>query len=336
MGTRAIARTRRAKRGRSQAPGAVGVRSMSGFGTASGVVGPIVITIDLRAVNSRFFDCGVKFSGMGSSISDVAELENEIRSELEAALVRGRVDSLISISTNTRDRGRVSFNEKLFLEAFKTVRKSPRVREIVDAEDLVEVLLSRSEILEIGESTIDRKTSGVTIDPVAFRRLLRKAIEQLQGMRAREGDRLSVDVVKQIGLLDGVRIRIAAVVTAQQPALKRELTSKLDGILARISQLPASQGKPVFDPGRLEQEIAVTIAKTDVHEELVRLESHTKQFLSLMKERVAGKRLDFLTQEFLRELNTVGSKIAIAQVQHLVVDGKGIVERIREQVQNLV
>jgi uncharacterized protein (TIGR00255 family) len=55
-----------------------------------------------------------------------------------------------------------------------------------------------------------------------------------------------------------------------------------------------------------------------------------------MKERVAGKRLDFLTQEFLRELNTVGSKVAIAQVQHLVVDGKGIVERIREQVQNLV
>jgi uncharacterized protein (TIGR00255 family) len=161
----------------------------------------------------------------------------------------------------------------------------------------------------------------------ACKEAFERAAVALEGMRGEEGRALAEDLR---GRLEAVR-RAADGITARAPLLVELYQKRLKQRLGRLvgGDLPV-------DPGRLEQEIALLADRSDVTEELTRLSSHCTQFEALFDSREAcGRRLDFLLQEMVREVNTIGSKAQDAEVAHLVVEAKSELERMREQVQNV-
>ncbi len=148
-------------------------------------------------------------------------------------------------------------------------------------------------------------------------------------MRVVEGTALAVDLSSQLVALAALRERIAALSAALPAQLHRRLADRVARLLADTAT--------AVDPARLAQEIALLADRADVSEELVRLASHLDQARALVAEPTApvGRRLDFLVQEIGRELNTIGSKSALAEITTLIVDAKATLERLREQVQNV-
>jgi uncharacterized protein (TIGR00255 family) len=187
----------------------------------------------------------------------------------------------------------------------------------------LELLTRNSDIISQGE--INEKESETAWNLI--RSCLDKAIYDLNNMRKKEGDFIAGDLIKRI---DYIRSCLA------------QIEEKTDGLLAfyqdRLKERIKSLIKGEFDidPLRIAQEAAIIADKSDISEEITRAESHIEQFLYLIdSEEPAGRKLNFLLQEFNREFNTLGSKVGNAEVSHIIVDVKAEVEKIREQVQNI-
>lgn len=304
---------------------ACGIVSMSGFGSNAVKAGLLSgLNVEIRSLNSRYFDCSVRVPSQFSGA-----LESKIKELLEAQLQRGRVEVTITFAHGNKESPAIHFDEKLFAESFATLKRNKKIASLVSDAELVNILITRQQIFDFKTTSNGKFLLEFGPEAALWSKLenaLAKAVEQLVNMRVREGDRLATDIAGRLSELEGVRARVVQLVRGQPEKLRAELAGKLNGILK----------KEGHDPQRLEQELALLATRTDVHEELTRLASHIAEFRRLMKLAATGKRLDFLTQEFLRELNTIGSKVGLAAAQHEVVAGKGIVERIKEQVQNIV
>ncbi len=162
----------------------------------------------------------------------------------------------------------------------------------------------------------------------ALSEALEGAIGQLFSMRQQEGKALQKELGQRIALLSSLVDRLGASSKDLLDHQKKRLQQRVTRLLTDANQK--------LDPGRLEQEIALLADKSDITEELVRLESHLSQFSGLLdSSEPVGRRLDFLLQEMSREVNTIGAKCQHAPMAHVVVDAKAQVERLREQVQNV-
>ncbi len=295
---------------------ASGIVSMSGFGAGRSRSGSRTLNVEIRSLNSRYFDCSVRVPNQFSG-----DLESQIKEHLEPQLQRGRVEVTVTVANDSRKECAVFFDEKLFTTSLATLKRSKKIFAVISDDDLAEMLLARKEIFDFVEGSPKRDFPDAAVWSG-----LKAALAQMMTMRSREGKRLASDISERLIELDRVRSRVVALVKRQPEKLQNDLTAKLNSVLT----------KDGLDLARLEQEVALLVSRADVHEELTRLASHIAEFKRLMKDGASGKRLDFLTQEFLRELNTIGSKVGLAAAQHEVVAGKGIVERIKEQVQNVV
>ena len=289
------------------------MRSMTGFGLGEASLGGGKLAVEIRGVNHRFLDVRVRvpreLGDLAGFVEQVAR-EKLTRGRYEVAL---RVDGVaLGAPVLDRERARAAFR------ALSELRD-----ELAPGTEVPLSLLGS--IPDLFVSPIDREIERLR---EATRTAFEAAVKALDTMRAHEGKALGEDLMKR---LSSVR-RLAREVERRAPDVVEAHRKRLR---ERADRLRASTEIDV-EPGRLELEIAIFAERSDICEELTRLESHCAQFCALLaSEDAVGRRLDFLLQEMAREANTVGAKSPDAQISHAVVEVKADVERMREQVQNV-
>jgi len=294
------------------------VRSMTGYGRACVEDGGRV-TAEVRAVNGRFLKLSVKVLGR------YAALEERIKTLLgEAGVKRGNIDvSLFFEDAAAGEEGYAISSAAVgrYLAQARALARKHKVRNDVGLSALLP--LPGVVIREAGDEDLERVWERA-------RKALLTALKDFNGMRAREGGACAADIRAQLAQLEQHHSDIRA-------AAPQVLSGAVQKFKERIAKLldPASSSLPV-NQGVLEREVAAMADRLDISEELSRLESHLEQFeAALAAGGEVGKKLDFLTQELFRETNTVGSKAQDERITYHVVEMKGLIEKIREQAQNL-
>lgn len=291
--------------------------SMTGFGRGEATRAERSIVVEIRTVNSRYCDM---YFHLPRSLSS---LEPKLRELIKKSISRGKVDVRINWECSKGSGVKVELDRDLaisYLEAY------------ADLEDLTDRILPDiiSHLIRMPDLFITKRDEE---DPEEIWPQLEEAtdaaLDQLMTMRGREGDLLCTDLRYKIEQLTE-RLRGISQRSAQVPQEQKER------LLQRVQELLQHEAEEFYDGQRVAAEIAIFADKAAIDEELVRLDSHLRQFdLILDEDEPIGKKLDFLCQEINREINTIGSKSSDLEITGLVLQMKTILEKIREQVQNL-
>jgi uncharacterized protein (TIGR00255 family) len=293
------------------------IRSMTGFGRATGNVGErYQVTVTAKSVNHRYLETSVRLPEL------FWELESVVRSIATETFTRGKLDVTIrSQRINDPD-----WDVRIDHHIAKAV--IPKINTLVDQFGLHRMnagdLLRIPDLLNV--EAVEPELSDDEKD--AFCEVVRQAFGKLSSMRKKEGETLETELRSLLGAIRGQREALAA----ERESMVEDL---LQSYRDRVQEIAAKAGVELLDD-RLAQETVIMAEKADVAEELQRMSSHVEQMDALLgAKEAAGKKLDFLCQETLREINTLGSKSRSAPVRTAVVELKSLVERIREQVQNV-
>jgi len=291
------------------------MRSMTGFGAGAADAPTARVSVEIRGVNQRFLDVKVMLP------REYGAWETDIRDRVRGTAERGRVDVSVSRTpVASRRRYRVGVREELAERYVRAARRLAK-RLGVAGDVAIADVLRLPDLFETSEEL-------PTLEPerAALRKALARALTAFERERRREGATLQKELLGRVAALRGLSAAIRARVPAAQVALDVRVRE-------RIAKMAAT---PDLDPQRLTQEIVSLAERGDITEELVRLDSHLDALgATLRAPGPVGKRVEFLLQEVQRELNTTGSKGADLAINGLVVDGKGEVEKLREQVQNI-
>ena len=290
------------------------VKSMTGYGRARETRNGRDITVEVRSVNNRYLDCSVKMPRV------YIFAEDAVKSLVQGAVSRGKVDVFITIDTKEAEGAIVTVNEAL---AEGYLRAIERLQQAYGLEgDLTAYRLARfPDVLAVTKAEEDLEAVSADICAV-----LSQALTAYNTMRSTEGQKLAEDI---LGRLDTIEALTAAV-EARSPQTVAEYREKL---LARMQEVLNST---TIDESRILTEAAIFADKVAVDEETVRLRSHLSQLREMLQgSEPVGRKLDFLIQEVNREANTIGSKCNDVAIARKVVDLKAEVEKIREQVQNI-
>lgn len=290
------------------------IKSMTGFGRGEAQAKGRIWTTELRCVNNRFLDLKIKLP------KGYCPLEERIRSLIAASLQRGRVDFAVNVGGDFSDLTTVKVNMDLagtYKRALTEMGESLGVGGDID----LSLLASFPDVLIREQESEDLEAVWTVLSSA-----VEEAIAQCEIMRQQEGNALLADLSVRMDSFSEIVERVASAVPELLEQRKALLQERLEKLLGNVQ----------IDPMRLAQEVVILADKTDVTEELVRLRSHTQQFRNfLLEEGAVGRKLDFLVQEFLREVNTLGSKISDARIAHLTVELKSELEKMREQIQNI-
>lgn len=290
------------------------VKSMTGFGRGEIEQGGRVWTVETRCVNHRYLDLKMKLPREYSS------LEEKIRRKVSTFHQRGRVDLFLGVTGDFTDLTEVKANLGLAKGYRDALGELAKEFNLPDGNSAA-ILASYPEVLIRQQKGEDLEELWPLLDQV-----FDSALKSCDIMRTQEGEKLAEDL---LGRLDIFSKTIDTIETAIPELLKtreRNLQERLQKLLGNVQ----------LDPARLAQEVAIMADKTDVTEEVVRLRCHIQQFELFLKEGPGiGRKLDFLIQEFLREVNTLASKINDAAIAHQTVELKSELEKMREQVQNI-
>ncbi len=293
------------------------IRSMTGFGRCRETVNGLDITVEIRSVNSRFFDCNTKISRAYSY------LEDRVKPFLQAKGVsRGKVDVWIGIELLTSGDVNVQIDEgylKGYLDALYRLRDGYGLR-----DDISVMSVARIPDLFV----VKKPEEDIEGDWECLRGVLEKATDAFLAVRNREGNSLAADMRIKIDSIKGLVDEIEALSLQDVDTYRDRLAQRIREALADNQITP--------DESRLLTECAIHADKIAVDEELVRLRTHFEAFDAILaSDEPIGRRLDFLLQEMNREINTTGSKCNDAEIARRVVDVKCTLEKIREQIQNL-
>ena len=290
------------------------LKSMTGYGRGEAVLDQRSIVAEVRAVNNRYLDCSVRLPRL------YAFAEDAVRSRVQSRVTRGKVDVYLTIDSAGADAGTVRVNEETAAGYYDALIQLRDRFELKD--DITVSLLSRfPEVLTVEKPAVDVEAA---VEDIC--RVVDLALDDFDGMRRREGDRLARDILSRADTIEA----LAKQVEARSPETVREYRVRLEEKMREV--LASTQ----IDEARLLTEAAIFADKVAVDEETVRLSSHLAQLRQMLSQGGAvGRKLDFLIQEFNREANTIGSKCCDLDISRLVVDIKGEIEKIREQVQNI-
>lgn len=291
------------------------MRSMTGYGSGRAALGAGHVVLDVRAVNHRFLDVRVRLPSRIQSRTPVVD------GVIRAHLVRGRVDVTArfegrTLPQPTLDRGRA---RTIYLE-LASLRD-----ELHPGEPVPLALLSSVPDLFVLHQDVDEEALDA-----ALREAAESACRAVMKMRENEGAALASELTKRLGSIEEALEALRASLPDLVDRRRARLRDRLDALLADV--------QVTLDPSRLEHEIAILAERSDVTEELVRLDSHRSQMLELIENSDApvGKRIDFLLQEMAREANTIGSKAQDGSVTPQVIALKAFIEQMREQAQNVL
>lgn len=290
------------------------IKSMTGFGSAKGIVEGIEITVELKSVNNRYLDTSVRLP------RNFIFAEEVIKSAVQSHISRGKVDVFVTVNSPSADDVVVSVNEPL-LKGYHDA-----IMHIADEysipKDITAVTLSRfPDVLTVEKKELDSEKLAEGIRLIA-----ESALNDFDTMRIREGEKLKADLLEKLGIISALVGEVEDKSPQTVAAYRMRLTQKLSEVLE-------SSG---IDESRILTEAAIFADKVAVDEETVRLRSHISQLNGMLNgSSPIGRKMDFLIQEFNREANTIGSKCQSSDIAYLVVDIKSEIEKIREQIQNI-
>ena len=292
--------------------------SMTGFGKREIENTDINISVEIKSINSRYLEINHKIPRLFS------EDEDPILSLIRKKLLRGKIILNINYTLLNDNLNQIKLNKAKANQYIK-IAASLSSKNQVNRKLSIDTLLSLPDVV----------LSNPLPSNVAYKRVLSKsvndAINDLIKMRSKEGNNLSKDIQFR---LKKIKKDLALIIKISQRTQKEILKN----YRKKIKLLFDNNSKIILDDNRLLQEIVIFMEKKDIHEEITRLQSHINVFIDyLIKgKNEKGKRLTFLLQEFLREINTIGSKTDNVKTSHLVVSIKTEIEKIREQVQNIL
>jgi len=294
------------------------INGMTGFGRASAALSPrYFAAVTAKSVNHRFLEVSVRLPEY------LWEMETMLRAIASETFSRGKLDLSVRVQRTQQPEYNVRINTQI---ANKVI---PQLRSI--AEELgLGSSFTGSDLLRVPDLlSVEPIESEITDEErEALGGIVREAFAQLAGMRAREGESLRADIGGRTVTIRELQLRLAG----HRDEVRGELLASYQ---QRVQELAAAAGVEI-NHDRIAQEVVLMVEKGDIAEELTRLTHHVEQLEKAAGgKEPAGKKLDFLSQEMLREINTMGSKSRSANIRTLVVELKTEVERIREQVQNV-
>lgn len=289
-------------------------RSMTGFGRGEASEGGRTWVAEVRTVNHRFLDQRVVLPRL------FAALEEPVKKKVASMLDRGRVDITFSLHGISPAEPHLVVNDSVARQYHRCLQQLVEDYRI-EAEISLRDMLTLRDVVSLEEQHPDMDAEWALISAA-----LEAALHDCDTMREQEGQALARDLLGRLARFESIvrqiDNRIPELLRQRQQELRLRVAKLLEGL--------------DLDPLRLAQEAAIMADKSDVTEEITRLGSHMAQFRAyLVSDEPVGRRLDFLLQEFLREVNTLSSKIANAGIAHLAVEMKNEIEKLREQVQNI-
>lgn len=290
------------------------IKSMTGFGRFENMIDGRTITVEIKAVNHRFFDFSCKTNrGYGF-------LEERLKNFISEYISRGKIDVFVGISEYESTESIVEINHSLaagYINALHELAQKYNIKEDIS----VSLISKYNDVLTVRKQPEDEEQVWSLVKECA-----EKAVAGLISMREVEGEKLKEDVLLRCNTI----ISLVEKVEERSPKTVEEYHQKL------ITRMKEILSGVEIDEQRILTEAAIFADKTAVAEETVRLRSHISQMREMLESNLPiGRKLDFIVQEMNREANTIGSKVSDADLAHIVVDIKSEIEKIREQIQNI-
>lgn len=289
--------------------------SMTGFGRGEATENGITATVEIKSLNSRYLDLSIR---LPQRLQDKELILKEL---VQKTISRGKLNINVHVTESDSGEPHIKVDE-VKVKAYARI-----LREVQEAAG-IEGSLNVRNITGFGDVFITQEDDEEILAEkwaIALK-ALNSAVENLIAMRTQEGNQLKNDLIERIENIEANLKKIEKVTNGRVEEIRNKLRE-------RIQQLFDDEN---FDKERLETEVAVIADKMDITEEIVRMRAHLKFFIEAIEQaEPAGRRLNFLTQEMNRELNTIGSKANDSEIAHHVVRSKETLEQIREQVQNV-
>ncbi|WP_442599445.1 YicC/YloC family endoribonuclease [Neobacillus sp. D3-1R] len=289
------------------------VKSMTGFGRSQKESNDYSITVEIKTVNHRFCEYNIRMP------RQLLKIEDKIKKQLGDYVQRGRIEVFVTIEGSGAVHRKVNIDWSLLEEYFQYIQQ---VKNKYDLQQDISIqdLLQRGEWLQVDEVESENEEL-INLVFIA----VEEAANQLVSMRISEGNELELDIRHQLTSLEGIIEQLKQysplVVSQYRERLAKRMNEFLNGS---------------FDEQRLMTEVAIFADKADINEELTRLKSHISQFVeTLSLPEPIGRKLDFLLQEMNREVNTIGSKANDSKIAKEVVELKSLLEKLKEQIQNI-
>lgn len=290
------------------------IRSMTGFGKSEFEINNKKITIEIKSLNSKQADINTRIPQI------FREKEIEIRRMINDRLIRGKIDIAI-YSESLGDTGNAVINEGIVKSYFASLSGITSDLELPVNERLLQIVMRLPDTVKVQYEQLNEE------EWVALQLQIHRAIDQVDKFRVQEGKALEADLVANIDQISRLQGEI-------EPFEQQ----RIENVRVRLTEaLSKMQLNGTVNPERFEQELIFYLERLDFNEEKVRLTNHCNYFLDTMKETDAnGKKLSFIAQEIGREVNTLGSKANEGNIQRIVVQMKDALERIKEQVLNIL
>jgi uncharacterized protein (TIGR00255 family) len=289
------------------------LKSMTGYGSAKGTVGTQAVTVEIRSLNSKFLELNVRLP------LQFRDKELEIRADVGKLLERGKADLNVSIDNNELAK-RSTVNKEIFLAYYEDL-KSLATETGMSDDNMLDAILKLPAVLNSEKSEMDETQWK------QLKGLIQSAVEQFNLFRSNEGNVLEQDVTQRLNAIENSIPQLENFEQARIESIRTRLHKSVNELKDQLN----------IDTNRFEQELIYYIEKLDISEEKVRLKSHCDYFIQTMNSKEAnGKKLGFITQEIGREINTIGSKANDANMQRIVVEMKDELEKLKEQLANVL
>ena len=291
------------------------IRSMTSFGRSNSEEGKKrVFTVEMKSVNSRYLDVNIRMP------KSIISLEEEIRKMISNSLNRGKVDVFINIKNYNEGAGvpKVDINlAQGYLQCLKEIEEKLNIKndisvmQIARFPEVITMIEEEDKIDEIWEE---------------LKPLISSSLDMMINMREVEGEKLKEDILIKINQIEELVSKVEEFADSIPKVFKQKLEERLKDLLGNVE----------VDENRIATEVCILADKATVDEEIIRLNSHINQVRETLKlNEPIGRKLDFIFQEMNRETNTIGSKSSDIKMTNIVIDIKNILEKIREQVQNI-
>jgi uncharacterized protein (TIGR00255 family) len=291
---------------------------MTGFGKTTANPGGRTVAVEIRTLNSKQLDVNTRIPAL------YRDKESEIRAEISRVLERGKIDFMITVDSDA-DSSEFSINRPLALKIYNEIKQlSDEVGE-TPGPDVISTILKMPDVLKAGREAPDEN------EWLLVKNAVNEALLLTDAFRSAEGELLGNDMSERIQLILDLLLKVEPLESSRITNLRERFQRNQDEFLEKTTKVEK------FDENRFEQEIFWYLEKLDITEEKLRLRKHCDYFLDTLNTSESnGRKLGFITQEIGREINTLGSKAYNAEIQMIVVQMKDELEKIKEQVSNVL
>ncbi|MDO9256258.1 MAG: YicC/YloC family endoribonuclease [Bacteroidales bacterium] len=294
------------------------IRSMTGFGKTTANPGGRTVNIEIRTLNSKTLDVNTRIP------SQYRDKESEIRAEINKVLERGKVDFMITVDSDV-DSNDFTINRSLAQKYYSEIKQLADELGETAGNDVISNILKMPDVLKAGREAPD-ETEWAQIKAA-----IADALALTEAFRIAEGELLGKDMIARIQLILDLLLKVEPLEGMRIGNLRERFQRNQDEFLEKTTKVDK------FDENRFEQEIFWYLEKLDITEEKLRLRKHCDYFIDTLNSPESnGRKLGFITQEIGREINTLGSKAYNAEIQMIVVQMKDELEKIKEQVSNVL